>query len=610
VNGDCSRIDKVRMMGGSGIIISVVGKKKRDKGIGGVERMKKSVKGILALLLVLCLGLSGCANGGTEQAAAETQEPAASNETAEPAASEPTYGGVLTIAGESEPGNLNTIIWPTTSDTNVTHMIYNCLLVPDKNLEMVGDLADSWTVSDDGKTYTIKLKEGITWHDGVPFTAEDVAFTFTAMADPSYDAGSTSRVMPVVGAEEFRNGTADSIEGIQVLDDLTISFTTKEPYAPFLASLYIGILPKHILEDVSPADWAKHESNRAPIGTGPFKFVKWEAGQYIELEANQDYFDGAPKLDGIIYRFGDANTMLAAFMNQEVDIAPIPIAEVEMIDTLDFAEIKLQNTLSVYYVGFNLRNEFFDEVEVRQALAHAVNKQLIVQSVLGQYGAVEDDIFPSAHWSHSPNLTKYEYDPNKAMTMLENAGFVKNANGYYERDGKELTFTLEVPTGKKEREQTAVLLKQDWEAIGVKCELQQLDFPTLVTKLLPKTKDGKQRAVEASDFDSFILGFGVEADPDEYRPYFHTDFMPPNGYNFCGYSTPEMDEMLTEQYTEVDPEARKQMFWKIGEELANAEPWIPIYSQSSAFVSNVKVKNFDPDFRGVTFNAEDWYIEQ
>lgn len=585
------------------------GKMKRENGIGGVE-MKKTTKAILALLLVLCLGLAGCSNGASEQSATEpeSQESAATTEE-ETAAAEPTYGGVLTLAGESEPGNLNTIIWPTTSDTNVTHMIYNCLLVPDKNLEMVGDLADSWTVSKDGKTYTITLKEGITWHDGVPFTAEDVEFTYAAMAHPEYDSGSTSRVMPVVGAEEYRNGTADSIKGIQVIDELTISFTTKEPYAPFLASLYIGIVPKHILKDVSPAEWAKHESNRAPIGTGPFKFVTWEAGQYIELEANQEYFDGAPKLDGIIYRFGDANTMLAAFMNNEIDISPIPIAEVELVDTLDFAEIKLQNTLSVYYVGFNLRTDFFDEKEVRQALAHGVNKELIVQSIFGQYGQVEDDIFPSAHWSHSPNLTIYNYDPDKAMAMLEGAGFVKNANGYYERDGKELAFTMEVPTGKKEREQTAVLLKQDWEAIGVKCELQQLDFPTLVTKLLPKTKDGKQREVEATDFDSFILGFGVEADPDEYRPYFHTDFMPPNGYNFCGYTTPAMDILLDTQYTEVDAEARKQMFWQIGEELAEEEPWIPIYSQSSAFVSNVKVKNFDPDFRGVTFNAEDWYIE-
>lgn len=572
--------------------------------------MKKSLSILLVIVLILSLGLTGCNSETPVEQPDANQGGEETPDEQEPAPEEPTYGGVLTIAGESEPGNLNTIIWPTTSDTNVTHMIYNCLVVPNENLEMVGDLAKSWTVSEDGKTYTFKLNENIKWHDGTPFTAEDIEFTFTTMAHPEYDAGSTSRVMPIVGAEAYRNGEADKIEGINVIDEHTISFTTGEPYAPFLASLYIGIVPKHILKDVSPAEWAKHESNRAPIGTGPFKFVKWESGQYIELEGNKDYFKGAPKLDGIIYRFGDANTMLSAFMSNEIDIAPIPIAEVESVKSLDFAQINLQNTLSVYYVGFNLRNDYFKEEKIRQALAYAVNKELIVQSIFGEYGAVEHDVFPSVHWSHSPNVTEFNYDPEKAATLLEEAGFVKNSQGYYERDGEVLSFTMQVPTGKKEREQTAVLLKQDWDAIGVECELQQLDFPTLVTKLLPKTKDGKQRPVEKDDFDCYILGFGVEADPDEYRPYFHTDFMPPNGYNFCGYSTPEIDELLDTQYKEVDPEARKEMFWKIGEQLSQEQPWIPIYSQSSVFVSNSRVKNFSADFRGVTFKAEEWYIEE
>ncbi len=576
--------------------------------------MKKFITIILIISLVMTLGLAGCTNEAPEE---PVEDPSGENEPEEEQENEGTsgndeveYGGVLKIAGESEPGNLNSIIWPTTSDTNVTHMIYNSLVIPDEELEMVGDLAESWDITEDGKTYTFYLHENVKWHDGEPFTSDDVAFTLRSMAHPEYDAGSTSRVTPILGAEAYRNGEADSIEGIEIIDEYTIKITTEEPYAPFLASLFIGVLPEHILGEISPAEWAKHDTNRAPIGTGPFKFKEWETGQYIELEANDEYFKGEPKLDGLIYRFGDVNTMLAAFMNNEVDIAPIPVAEVESVSSLDFAEIKLQSMLSVYYIGFNLRNEFFDELEVRQALAYGMNKDLIVQSVLGEYGKVEHDAFPSNHWSHSPNITEYNYNPEKAEELLQDAGFEKNNDGYYERDGKVLGFTLEVPTGKQERERTAVLLKQDWEEIGVKVELQQLDFPTLVTKLLPQTKDGKQREVEAEDFDAYILGFGVEADPDEYRPYFHSAFMPPNGYNFCGYSDPEMDEMLNEQYKEVDQEARQEIFWEIGERLSEEQPWIPIYSQYSLFVANDKVKDFAPDFRGVTFKAEEWYLEQ
>lgn len=518
-------------------------------------------------------------------------------------------GGSVIIAGESEPGNLNPVIWATTSDTNVTHMIFDSLVIPDRNLKLVGRLAKDWEISEDGKTYTFHLQEGVKWHDGVPFTAEDVEFTFTMLAHPDYDMGATSRVMPVVGAEAFRNGEADSIEGIKVIDDHTISFTTEEPSAPFLASLFIGVIPKHILEGISPPEWAEHETNRAPIGTGPFKFSEWKAGQYIALEANMDYFLGAPSLDKIIYRFGDQNTMLSAYLNQEVDIAPVPVSEYESVKDVGFGEIKLQDQLVVYYIGFNLRNDFFKHAELRQAMAYGTNRELIVSSVLGEFGTVEDDVFPSSHWSHNPEITRFPYDPDKAKDLIESMGYTMNDDGFYEKDGKVLGLTLEVPTGKKEREQTAVLLKQDWEAIGIKTELQFLDFPTLVTKLLPKTKDGKQRAVTKDDFDAYILGYGVEADPDEYRPYFHSAFMPPNGYNFCGYDTDTMDEMMDAQRQEMDFNKRQQLFWKIGEEICAGQSWLPIYGVNVLFAKNNRVEGFEPDFRGVTFNAREWSVK-
>lgn len=518
-------------------------------------------------------------------------------------------GGSIIIAGESEPGNLNPVIWATTSDTNVTHMIYDCLLVPDRNLKMIGRLAKDWDISEDGKTYTFYLNEDVTWHDGAPFTAADVEFTFTMIANPDYDMGATARIMPVVGAEAYKNGEADSIEGIKVIDDLTISFTTIEPSAPFLSNFYIGVIPKHLLEDVTPSEWAENATNRAPVGTGPFKFTEWKSGQYIGLEANMDYFMGAPELDKIIYRFGDQNTMLAAFMNKEIDIAPLPLSEYETISALGFAEVKEQDQLSVYYIGYNLRNEFFQNAEIRKAMAYATNRELIVDSVIGKFGAVANDVFPTSHWSHNPNITTFSYNLEKSAELIEAQGFAKNKDGFYEKDGKVLGLTLEVPTGKKEREQTAVLLKQDWEAAGIKTELQFLDFPTLVTKLLPRTNEGKQRAVSQDDFDAYILGYGVEADPDEYTPYFHTSYMPPNGYNFCGYSTPTMDALLEAQSTEVDFDARQQLFWEIGEEICAGQAWMPLYTVSMLFAKNDNVEGFEPDFRGVTFNAKDWSLK-
>jgi peptide/nickel transport system substrate-binding protein len=558
--------------------------------------MKKLLAIALITVIVLLTITTGCAQKTEVEAPEVIAEGARS-------------GGSIILAGESEPGNLNPVIWATTSDTNVTHLMYDCLVIPDRELKMIGKLAKDWDISEDGRTYTFHLNENIKWHDGIPFTAEDVEFTFTMIANPEYDMGATSRVLGIVGAEAYRSGDADNIEGIKVIDDLTISFTTIEPSAPFLASLYIGVIPKHILKNVPLPEWAEHTTNRAPVGTGPFKFVEWKSGQYISVEANMDYFMGAPKLDKIIYRFGDQNTMLSAFINKEVDIAPLPISEYDSVKDLTFSEVKLQDQLTVYYIGFNLRNDFFKNEKIRIAMAYATNKELIVASVLGKFGRVEDDVFPSSHWSHNPNITKYSYNPEKAKELIGSMGYSLNKDGFFEKDGKELGLTLEVPTGKKEREQTAVLLKQDWEAVGIKTELRFLDFPTLVTKLLPKTKDGKQRPVSKDDFDAYILGYGVEADPDEYSPYFNSALMPPNGYNFCGYDTTTMDTLLENQKGEINIEKRQQIFWEIGEEICAGQSWLPIYGINVLFATNNKMVDFEPDFRGVSFNARLWSVK-
>lgn len=555
----------------------------------------------LVLLLLVMAFVTACSgNNSSEETTGNQDTPAVEAET--------TAGGTVTIAFNSEPGNLNPMIYATTSDTNVTHMVFDSLVIPDEELKMVGSLAESWEVSEDNKTYTFKLTEGVTWHDGEPFTAEDVEFTFTALAHPEYDGGAYWRSEPIEGAEEFKNGEADSISGIEVVDDLTIKFTTKETFAPFISGLFVGVLPQHLLADVSPGEWAKDDFNRAPVGTGPFEFVEWTTGQYIELAKNDDYFKGSPNLDKVLVRFGDANTMLASFISKDVDIATVPVAETPSVESLDYAEVVTQNQLSVYYVGFNSKSEHFGDVKVRQALAHAVDKQNIASSVLGEYGNVSDDIFPSSHWSHNPDLPIYEYDVEKSEQLLEEAGYEKNSKGIYEKDGKELVFTFEVPTGTKEREQSAVLLKQMWEKVGVIAEIRSLDFPTLVTKLLPKDEDGGQREVTGEDFSAYILGFGIEADPDEYRSYFGSAYQPPNGYNFVGYSDPRVDELLEQQSQELDFDKRQQAIWEVSKILAEDEIWIPLYEQNSPHVANKRVQGFDPDFRGATFNAKDWSV--
>ncbi|NNF98522.1 MAG: hypothetical protein HKM93_04030 [Desulfobacteraceae bacterium] len=519
--------------------------------------------------------------------------------------------GTIIIAQAEDPGNLIPVIWRTEYDQNIEDMLYNSLVVPDKELKMVGQLAKSWDISADGRTYTFHLHKNVKWHDGAPFTARDVAFTFKSMAHPKYDMGATGRVKPIVGFADYREGKSDDFKGIKVVDDYTVQFTTDEVYAPFLASLSMGIIPEHLLKDKDPSEWAKLPLNRAPIGTGPFKFVQWKTGQYIEVAANKDYFRGAPKVDRIITRFGDVNTMLAAFISKEVDITLAPISEVASVKHVPHASIKLAAELNFYYVGLNMRNEHFKNQIVRHALAYAINKEEIVSSIIGEYGGVAHDVFPNAHWSHNPNVTKFNYNLEKAQQLLTEAGYTKNAAGKFEKDGKPLSFVFSVPIGKKEREKTAVLLKQYWDALGVDCEIRMLDFPTLISKLVPKDKAGKQRPVTADDFEAFILGYGVETDPGvDYMSYYHSKTMPPNGYNFCGFVDPKLDKLFDDQFKMTDFNQRKAAFWKIGKRLSDAQVWIPIYSQNKPYVANKRVSGFNPDFRGVTFNCEEWGLKE
>ena len=229
--------------------------------------MKKLMKPLALLMAVVMVTLTGCGGSGSDES-----------------------GSSIIIGQSSEVANLNPMIQPRTPDSNVQCLIFDYLVIPDENLNYVGDLAESWDISDDGTVYTFHLQEGVKWHDGEDFNADDVVFTLTALASPEYTGGNEGRVMSIVGASEYQAGTADSVEGIKKIDDYTVEITLASPNAAFLSNMYVAMLPEHILGEESPADWGNDDFNRAPIGTGKYKFVEWEAGQYISLERNDEYF--------------------------------------------------------------------------------------------------------------------------------------------------------------------------------------------------------------------------------------------------------------------------------------------------------------------------------
>ena len=547
--------------------------------------MKKLMKPLALLMAVVMVTLTGCGGSGSDES-----------------------GSSIIIGQSSEVANLNPMIQPRTPDSNVQCLIFDYLVIPDENLNYVGDLAESWDISDDGTVYTFHLQEGVKWHDGEDFNADDVVFTLTALASPEYTGGNEGRVMSIVGASEYQAGTADSVEGIKKIDDYTVEITLASPNAAFLSNMYVAMLPEHILGEESPADWGNDDFNRAPIGTGKYKFVEWEAGQYISLERNDEYFGTMPSIENVVVQFGADTTLVAALLNGEIDVLyNLPATEIENVEAVDGVGVYNYEMMSVYYIGLNQLDPDLSDLRVRQALAYALDKQTIVDTVYGETATVANDIFPDNHWSHNPDVTVYEYNPEKAMALLEEAGYTMNdSTGYYEKDGETLHLTYDMSTSTDGR-QVAALIQQYWKAIGVEMEVIEQDFATLAySKLLP---NNATEETTAESFQCYTLGFGVEADPEEYNAYLSTS-TGAGSWNFIHYSNPQVDELFQQQLLETDPDARADCFHQIAQIISDDVPWIPLYNKATSTGLSDRVQNFTADFRRICFQIEKWTLAE
>lgn len=571
--------------------------------------MTQRRKGIIALVTAAVLVLTACGTntegttdtadtGGTESTESEGAG------TTDPPAAE---GATITIGQQSEVANLNPTLQPRTPDANVHALIYSFLIIPTEDLSYVGDLATDWTVSEDGLQYTFTIREDATWHDGEPVTAEDVVFTFTSLVHPDYIGGADGRMGSVVGAADYRNGAADSVAGLYAEGDYTVVFELETPNAAFLANMYYNILPEHVLGDVNPGEWDRTDFNTNPIGSGRYQFVRWESGQFIELDKYTDYYGEQSNIDKVIVRFGDDTTLSAALVNGEIDVLyNMSVAELDTVEAVSGVSAYFYEQMSMYYIGLNQLNEHLSDLRVRQALSHGLNKPRMVETVYGDTAVATDDIFPVNHWSHSENVTVYEYDVEKAKSLLEEAGYTMGSNGYYEKDGETLHVRYDLVESNDGR-QMAQLVQQYWREIGVETEIITQDFATLAfSKLFPKDGDSP-RAVTADDFDAYTLGFGVEVDPDEYREYFVTaDGV--GSWNFITYSNADVDRLFEEQLLKTDEDERTAAFHEISEIISEDIPWIPLYSKMFIAGLSDRVEGFVADFRGLTFQIEKWTV--
>lgn len=497
------------------------------------------------------------------------------------------FGDSIIEGSIGEPSNLIPILATDSSSHAIAGLIYNGLLKYDKNLNLTGDLAYKWEVSDDKKVITFHLRKGVKWHDGTEFTSKDVKFTYETIVDNN---------TPTAYDSDFR-----IIDKVETPDDYTIKVYYKTAYAPALSSWTIGILPYHKLKGVTIT---KSELQRSPIGTGPYKFKEWKAGHSVTLEAYDNYYEGRPNLDRYTMKIiPDTSTMFLELLNKNIDLmglSPLQFAKQTSNPRFVSDYNKYSYLSNSYtYIGYNLKHRFLQDKRVRQALSYATPKEDIIKGVLFGLGIPADGPFkPGTIW-YTDNVTKYNYDLEKAKLLLKEAGFEdKNKDGIVEKDGVPFIITITTNQGNTTRSSIAEIIQHTWKKIGIKVEIRILEWATFITEYIDKR-----------NFDVVILGWTIPMEPDPYDVW-HSSRCGGKNLNFICYQNQEVDKLIEEGRLEFDVQKRVKIYHKISQILAEDQPYTFLFYPKALIALHKRFKNVEEAPAGIMHNFIDWYVEK
>lgn len=544
--------------------------------------MRKSFIAAIASIMILTLLLGAC---GPKAPAPPTGGNGGGSD-------EPVAGGQIVFGMTGDPVIFNPILSTDTPSGAINSRVYSALVRANENMEIIGDLAREWTVTEDGLIWTFKLRDDVYWHDGTKFTSADVKYTYDAIKHPDYLG---------IRATDFR-----PITEIAAPDDYTIELHLDKPYAPILSKLVIGIIPKHLFETTEIGKMKENPANMDPIGTGPYKFGEWEKGQYLMLEANENYFGEGPYIQKVIWKFyGDNQVMLAALEKGDIDyMGAIPPDDVERIqEALSDTHVLKPITQNGYtYIGLKQTDPIFKDKLVRQALMYGTNRRQIVDDVLMGHGEVMNGNISMISWAYAGDqLNPYEYNPDKAKELLDQAGWKVGADGIREKDGQKMDVKLLTSTGNKILEAALLITQQNWKELGVNVTVEYIEWAVLCEQYLDVAK-----------FQSYALAWSLGVDPDFYL-FFHSDAAVDEngqlvGFNDVEFKNERLDELLELGRTEMDQAARKEIYVE-AQKIVNEElPYIFLYANSSPACMHKKVKGVTWGYAGAMF-PELWWIE-
>ncbi len=475
--------------------------------------------------------------------------------------------GQCVLGVTQEAVNFNPLLYVNTGvETSVEYIVFDALwqIAPDgrffPNLAAEIPTQANGGISADGRTWTIRLRRGVTWHDGTPFTAADVAFTLETILNPKVTVRS-------------RNGH-DHVAKFTTPDDGTIRIELRDDFAPYMVSWQkTSVIPRHILAGVPDINTAPF--NTAPIGTGPFRFRERVAGSYIGFEPNPHYHLGAPKLTSLIQKYvPDQQTLYAQFQTGEVDIYDlqgIPPLLYSRASKLPGSRVLLSPSPFVEFIYFNCGKPQFSDKAVRKAIYMAIDRKGWIDAVY--YGVPQPTLsyLPPNHWAYNRNLKDPGFDPRQAAAMLDAAGWRVAADGVRAKDGVRLAFTMSTTAGNKSREQAQQLVQQNLKKINVEMTIRNMPASVVWGDYTVK-----------SEFDTLMVGWDPLLYPDpDYTDRIASSLIPArggSGSNYVQYQNPEIDALCAKGTATIDQAERKQIYDRIQEILLDDLPFAPIFA--------------------------------
>ncbi len=472
----------------------------------------------------------------------------------------PVFGqvGTLIIGELSEPVTLEPYLNDDMTSNRWVDLLYNSLVRIDQNLEIVPDLAESWTSGRDDQgrtTYSFLLRPDLYWHDGVPVTAKDVVATYEVVTDPQTPTNQHSRFF--------------GIDGMRAIDNRTVTVTFSKEFSAGLGTMSFKVLPEHRLR--GQVYDHTHPLVRDPVGTGPFRFSQWVDGQFIIFSANERYYqEGQPQLETLVVRFfqENQNTLLTALelgdVNMVIDIPPEQIPRFR-----SNRDVTLYNYFAHAYdfIGFNMNREPLDQQAVREAIVLATDRARIVEQVYQGHAQPVSGPFPLTSWAYNASVPPRPYDLSQAKAMLDRAGVIDtNGNSIRELNGRDLTLNLLFIAGDDLVLKRVLAFRTYMEALGIRIESEPLPLRLFM-----------QRVFEERDFDLFTSGWSVGIDPDPYSIWFSGEIA--DGLNAVGYFNPEVDDLILDARRTNDKRERQLRYFMVHDLVHQDAPYVFLWTR-------------------------------